>query len=102
MLLDLAKQHGLNTGMSHDSPVVPIIMGSSIDALKLSQGLLEHGINVQPILYPAVEESAVRLRFFVTTNHTEKQIRTTVDAMVEELKKIDPKYVESIQDAPIT
>ncbi|MBN2291942.1 MAG: aminotransferase class I/II-fold pyridoxal phosphate-dependent enzyme [Pirellulales bacterium] len=105
LLLDLAKQHGLNTGMSYDSPVVPIILGSSIDALKLSQGLLEHGINVQPILYPAVEESAARLRFFVTTDHTEEQIRTTVDAMVAELNKIDPKYLQPnvgcVRDAPL-
>ncbi|MEA1950145.1 MAG: aminotransferase class I/II-fold pyridoxal phosphate-dependent enzyme, partial [Planctomycetota bacterium] len=93
LLLDLLKQHGLNTGMSHGSPVVPIILGSSIDSLKLSQSMLEHGINVQPILYPAVEESAARLRYFVTSDHTEEQIRTTVDAMVAELKKIDPKYI---------
>ena len=97
LLLELAKQNGLNTGMSHDSPVVPIILGNSIDALKLSQGLLEHGINVQPILYPAVEESAARLRFFVTSNHTEEQIRTTVDAMAEELKKINPKYLQGCE-----
>ncbi len=95
LLLDLAKQNGMNTGMSHDSPVVPIILGSSIDSLKLSQGLLDHGINVQPILYPAVEESAARLRFFVTTSHSEKQIRKTVNAMVAQLKKIDPKYLQA-------
>jgi len=94
LLLDLAKQSGLNTGMSHDSPVVPIILGSSIDSLKLSQGLREHGINVQPILYPAVEESAARLRFFVTTSHTEKQIRKTVESMAGVLKEINPKYLQ--------
>ena len=51
------------------------------------------GINVQPILHPAVEESAARLRFFVTAKHTEEQIRLTVDAVVEELKKIDPSHL---------
>jgi len=48
---------------------------------------------VQPILYPAVEESAARLRFFITSRHTPDQIRRTVTAMQEELAKIDPGYV---------
>ena len=45
---------------------------------------------MQPILYPAVEESAARLRFFLTSMHTEEQIRSTIDVMVEELEKIAP------------
>ena len=52
--------------MSNDSAVVPVILGNSMHALQLSQALFERGINVQPILYPAVEEKAARLRFFIT------------------------------------
>ncbi len=59
-------------------------------ALQLSKALLGRGINVQPILYPAVEESAARLRFFITSLHSEEQIRTTIDAISEELEKISP------------
>ncbi len=87
------KEHGLNTGMSNDTPVVPVIIGNSLHALRLSQALFARGINVQPILYPAVEESAARLRFFITARHTEKQIRLTVDALVEELTKIDVSHL---------
>ena len=54
--------------------------------------MFERGINVQPILYPAVEEKAARLRFFITAAHNESQIRETVDAVAEELAKIDPEY----------
>ena len=54
-------------------------------ALKLSRQLFERGINVQPILYPAVEEKAARLRFFVTSEHSAEQIRATVTATAEEL-----------------
>jgi hypothetical protein len=53
------------------------------------------GINVQPILHPAVEEHLTRLRFFVTARHTEQQIRAATDALAEELEKIDPKYLAS-------
>ncbi len=93
LFLELAKSKGLNTGMSKDSPVVPIIIGNSMHALMLSKMLKNRGINVQPILYPAVEEKAARLRFFITSCHTPEQIKTTVAACAEELKKIDPSYI---------
>ena len=76
------------------TPVVPVILGSSVDSLRLCEVLFERGINVQPILHPAVEEKAARLRFFITARHSEKQIRDTVDAVTEELEKIDPRYLQ--------
>lgn len=94
LFLQLAKQRGMNTGMSDQTPVIPVIIGNSLNALKLSRALFDRGINVQPILYPAVEEKAARLRFFITCCHTEEQIRTTVDAVAEELAKIDPNFAK--------
>jgi 7-keto-8-aminopelargonate synthetase-like enzyme len=91
LFLTLAQARGLNTGMSKDSPVVPIILGNSMRSLALSRALFGRGINVQPILYPAVEERAARLRFFITSMHREEQIRLTIDAIVEELARIDPE-----------
>ena len=96
MFLRLAKQRGLNTGMSNNTPVVPIIIGNSMHALHLSRALFDRGINVQPILYPAVEEEKARLRFFITNMHTEAQIRETVDAIADELGRIDPKYLQPV------
>jgi 8-amino-7-oxononanoate synthase/acyl carrier protein len=92
LFLRLAKDAGLNTGMSNNTPVVPIITGNSEHALRLSHQLRGRGINVQPILYPAVEERAARLRFFITSTHTAEQIRRTVRATAEELDRIDPSY----------
>ncbi|MDA1050083.1 MAG: aminotransferase class I/II-fold pyridoxal phosphate-dependent enzyme [Planctomycetota bacterium] len=90
LFLRLAKEHGLNTGFSNGTPVVPVIIGSSLNALRLSRALFEDGINVQPILYPAVEEKAARLRFFITAMHSDEQIRQTVDATARRLREIDP------------
>ncbi|RMG00252.1 MAG: aminotransferase class I/II-fold pyridoxal phosphate-dependent enzyme, partial [Planctomycetota bacterium] len=95
LFLELAKERGFNTGMSKDTPVVPIIIGNSMHALLLSQAMFKRGINVQPILYPAVEEKAARLRFFLTSCHTEEQIRYTIDVMTEELNNISPEYLAS-------
>jgi len=93
LFLELAQKRGFNTGVSKDSPVVPVILGNSMHCLKLSRALLGRGINVQPILHPAVDESAARLRFFLTSMHSEQQIRQAVDVMSEELEKIQPDYL---------
>jgi 8-amino-7-oxononanoate synthase len=92
LFVQLARDAGLDTGASGGSGVVPVILGNSLNALRLSRALFAQGINVQPILYPAVEESAARLRFFITARHTADQVRRTVAAVQEELAKIDPGY----------
>lgn len=93
LFLELAKSWNMNTGNSKDSPVVPVILGNSLHCLQISQAMGRRGVNVQPILHPAVEERAARLRFFITSNHTEEQIRYTVQVLAEELMKLDPAYV---------
>jgi 7-keto-8-aminopelargonate synthetase-like enzyme len=94
LFLRLAKERGLNTGMSNNTPVVPVIVGNSEHCLILSHRLSERGVNVQPILYPAVEERASRLRFFITSKHSEAQIRMTVDAVAEEVARLDTGVVD--------
>jgi 8-amino-7-oxononanoate synthase len=76
--LQQARQGGLDTGLSQGYSVIPVILGSSLKAVRLSNGLFEHGVNVQPIIHPAVEEKAARLRFFLSSEHTEAQITETI------------------------
>jgi len=92
LFLQLAREAGLDTGPSGGSAIVPVILGNSMNSLRLSRAMFARGINVQPILYPAVEERAARLRFFITSRHTPDQIRRTITALQEELAKIDPGY----------
>ncbi|MCX8146185.1 MAG: aminotransferase class I/II-fold pyridoxal phosphate-dependent enzyme [Azovibrio sp.] len=79
--LRLAREAGLDTGTSQGFAIVPVITGSSLKAAKLSNLLFERGINVQPIVYPAVEEKAARLRFFLCQSHTERQLQQTVEVL---------------------
>jgi len=79
----LAAGAGFDVGTSRNTPVVPVILGDSLKCVRVSQQLLERGIDAQPILYPAVPEKAARLRFFITANHTEEQIRRTVEMLGE-------------------
>ena len=81
LFLQLAQQAGIDIGTSSGLAVVPAITGSSLKAARLSAALLERGINVQPILYPAVPEKAARLRFFISSEHTEEQLVQAVQAL---------------------
>ena len=87
LFLRLARQSGLHTGSSAGTPVIPVITGDSVKAVRLSQQLLEVGINVQPMVAPAVSETGARLRFFVAANHTPEQIAQAVDAVASLLAR---------------
>ena len=80
LFLAQARAAGLDTGTSAGLAVIPVLTGSSVRAVRLSTALFEEGINVQPILYPAVPENAARLRFFLSSEHTDAQILHTIDA----------------------
>ncbi|MGH7048513.1 MAG: aminotransferase class I/II-fold pyridoxal phosphate-dependent enzyme, partial [Stellaceae bacterium] len=88
LFLALAREGGLDVGGSIGAAIVPIITGGSIRAGRLAQAMFERGVNVQPILYPAVPERAARLRFFLTAEHSEEQIRETVRILLEESRRV--------------
>ncbi|WP_416137624.1 aminotransferase class I/II-fold pyridoxal phosphate-dependent enzyme [Halomonas sp. HK25] len=79
--LEQARARGFDTGHSLGAAVVPIIVGSSPLAARLSHELFERGINVQPILHPAVPEKSARLRFFLSCEHTREQVDKTLEAL---------------------
>jgi 8-amino-7-oxononanoate synthase len=83
------RAHGLDTGpAAGESAVVPVVVGNSYHALLLSDALYQRGVNVQPILYPAVADNASRLRFFLSSLHDEEQLAFTAQVTAEELKRI--------------
>ncbi len=88
LFLELLHARGINTGMAKDSAVVPAIIGNSVLCLQLSDALKKRGINVQPILYPAVEEDQARLRFFLSSLHKKEQLVKTADILKEELERL--------------
>ena len=89
LFLQLARDGGLDVGGSIGASIVPVITGSSIRAGRLAQALFERGVNVQPILYPAVPERAARLRFFLTAAHSEEQVRQTVAVLLDEYHRVE-------------
>lgn len=88
LFLETARAAGLDVGTSEGFSVVPVITGNSVLATKLGQRLLERGINALPIIHPAVPEKSARLRFFLTSEHEEQQIRHAVAVTAEELARL--------------
>jgi len=86
--LEEARVLGVDTGLSAGLSVIPAITHGSLKAARLAEALYRRGINVQPIVYPAVQERAARLRFFVSSEHSETQIRSTVEALADELRRL--------------
>jgi 8-amino-7-oxononanoate synthase len=89
LFLELAQKYQLNTGFSQNTPIIPIIIGDSQKSIKLSQALFRRDINVLPMIYPSVPENMARLRFFITSCHTEEQIHFTLNTLAEEFAKLE-------------
>lgn len=79
--LKRARDCGIDTGLSQGYAVTPAIIGSSLKAAKISNWLYERSYNVLPIVYPAVEEKAARLRFFISCAHTEQQMEQVLSTL---------------------
>jgi 8-amino-7-oxononanoate synthase len=85
---DRARAADLDIGTSAARAVIPVVTHNSLIAIALGQKLFDRGINVQPIIPPAVPEKSARLRFFLTSEHTEAQIDRTIEAIVEARQEI--------------
>jgi 7-keto-8-aminopelargonate synthetase-like enzyme len=66
-----------------------VIVGDSLRAARVSALLFERGINVQPMVAPAVPEHLARLRFFIAATHTDEQLATTVRTLVATLAEVE-------------
>ncbi|MBT2409503.1 aminotransferase class I/II-fold pyridoxal phosphate-dependent enzyme [Streptomyces sp. ISL-12] len=81
----LAAEAGLATGVSAHTPIVPCVLGDSARTLGVADRLYARGVVADPIFHPAVEEGLARLRFFVTSEHREEDIRRVVSVLAEEV-----------------
>lgn len=88
LFLKLAKEAGIDTGKSEGYSVIPAMAGSSRRAVELSNKMFDAGINVQPILRPAVEDKAARLRFFISSEHTDEQISSTIKTLAKAINEL--------------
>jgi 8-amino-7-oxononanoate synthase len=88
LFLEHARERKLNTGISAGYGMLPVIAGDVLKAVKLWHAVFARGINPSLIVYPGVPMKAGRLRFFLTCEHSEEQIRQAIDVTAEELAKL--------------
>jgi len=85
-----AQENGLNTGLSDGYNIVPVIVGGSVLSGRLAAALMHRGVQVPPMVYPSVEEGSARLRFFLSSDHTEAQLRAAIERTSQELATLSP------------
>lgn len=81
--LTLVRARGADPGRSAGAPIVPVMAGSSAEALRLAAGLGDRGIHVHPIVHPAVEDGRARLRFFLSALHRPEHLNAAAAALGE-------------------
>ena len=74
---------GFQCAPSEGFAVVPVILGDSVLASRMSHDLLQTGICVAPIIAPAVPNKSACLRFFITIDHTEAQLDHMVTSLIK-------------------
>lgn len=69
------------TPMVSDTPIQPLLVGDSGEALRLSERLLERGLLVPAIRPPTVPEGMARLRITVSAAHTAADVDCLLEAL---------------------
>ncbi len=82
-LLALLKERGFDTGPSIGAAIIPVIIGSSIRTARLANAMLDRGVALQTVLFPAVPEQSARLRFFVSADHTDADLTLAADMLAD-------------------
>jgi len=74
------EELGFDTGMSQ-TPIIPIIVGESSTAKRLSDMLYSEGIFVVPIVFPMVAQDLARIRVQMNAKITIEQLEGVVEAL---------------------
>ena len=67
-----------------DTPIIPIIVGETADAIRMSDRLLEQGVFVTGFGYPVVPQGQARVRCQISAAHS----REDLDEAIEAFKKV--------------
>ncbi len=64
-----------------DSPIIPVILESELEALQLSASLAETGLFIPAIRPPTVPRGTSRLRISLSAGHSSEQIHKLIDSL---------------------
>lgn len=73
---------GFNTGHS-ETPITPVIIGETEDAVTFSDRLFEEGVFAQSLGFPTVPKGTARVRTIVNATHTREELQYALDAFAK-------------------
>ncbi|MNZ51157.1 8-amino-7-oxononanoate synthase [compost metagenome] len=76
------------TLMDSPTPIQPILIGGSRQAVELSAELRQHGIMVGAIRPPTVPAGSARLRVTLSAAHSEAQVDRLLDALADSWQRV--------------
>ncbi|MCI2429113.1 glycine C-acetyltransferase [Candidatus Acetothermia bacterium] len=82
------KKLGFNTGAS-ETPITPVIVGSSQNAKELARRLFAEGVFAQEIVFPMVAREKARVRTIVTAMHTKEDLDFALNAFKKVGKELE-------------
>lgn len=77
------RRRNLDLGSSQNTPICPVLLRGEFLVGYASSILLQRGVYVGPVGAPAVQPGQERLRFFVTSEHTDEQLHAAADLVAE-------------------
>jgi len=80
--IDGALARGFEVGTAYGAAVIPVHFESVETAMLAARAALDAGFYVPPIVQIAVPKDAPRMRFFLTTSHTQAQIDAVLDVIM--------------------
>lgn len=84
----LLKEAGLNL-LPFESQIIPIIIGSNKQTVKIAEQLWQKGVYVKAIRPPTVPAGTARLRFSVTLGHTKKDLTIAAHKIVATAQELN-------------
>lgn len=74
--------------LAGETPIVPVIIGETAEAIRLSQLLLEHGVFVTGFGYPVVPQGTARVRCQISAAHTRDDLDQALAAFATVGRKL--------------
>lgn len=84
-----AGMKSIGLPIDSETPLCPVIVGTSEKAQKLSQRLLEEGIYGRAIVFPTVAADKARVRVIINACHTQTHLDRCIEAFEKIGKELD-------------
>jgi glycine C-acetyltransferase len=84
---------------THDCAIVPVVIGDERKLGLVGEELLQAGVYVVPIVYPAVSRTGARFRFTVTSEHTVSDLDYVLNVLERALAKAEVRFEGAIPGA---